>query len=85
MHDGEGDAPQQAVAPQARYDGGPKYVSREGSPGTLEENISPAELDSWVSRYQDWQHASWVGGPPSQKALVTQAKLLLSQAWLDKL
>ena len=82
---GDGDAPQQADAPLARYDGSPKYVSREGSPGTLEESISPAELESWVSRYLDWQHASWVGGPPSQKALVTQAKLLLSQAWLDKL
>ena len=73
------------MAAPPRYEGGPRYVQREGSPGILEENISPAELEDWVSRYLDWQRASWVNGPPSQGALVTQAKLLLSQAWLDKL
>ena len=82
---GAEDGARPAVAAPPRYEGSPRYVQREGSPGILEENISPAELDEWVSRYLDWQRASWVNGPPSQGALVTQAKLLLSQAWLDTL
>ena len=70
---GANQATQQTIAP--------RYVAREGCPGTLEAEASPTELETWWESLQDWWSACWIGGSPPNKDLVAQVKLLLSKGW----
>ena len=63
----------------------PRYVAREGCPGNLEAEASPAEFHTWWESLQDWWAACWIGGSPPNKDLVSQIKLLLSKEWRDRL
>ena len=72
-------------SPATQLPAGPRYVAREGCPGTLETEASPAEFHTWWESLLDWWAACWVGGSPPNKDLVSQIKLLISKEWRDRL
>ena len=72
-------------SPATQLPTAPRYVAREGCPGTLEAEASPAEFHTWWESLLDWWAACWIGGSPPNKDLVSQIKLLISKEWRDRL